>query len=176
MLLRVAAAAIVIAVIGGGALFFLRPSDPGGVSAQPTEAPSPSPTAMSLDAYSAARNAICDRAVADTDPMKARFLDVFDGSLDDTERADWISALEAFHARYVVMIDDLAALQPPAVLAADDADIVQGFRAQTIHIRAIVDALRDHRDSAAHAADAASQPVDDRIVSWELQHGLHHCP
>jgi hypothetical protein len=182
MLLRVAAAAIVIAVIGGGALFLLRPSDVPGVGVQPTMEPSPtlstspSPSAMTVEAYVAARNEICDLAAREIDPYKERFVGKFDGSLTDAERADWVAALESNLTRYEVMIDDLASLEPPAVLAADDADIIETFRQQAVQVKLVADALRDKRDSDARAADRASEPLGDRILSWELQHVLHPCP
>jgi hypothetical protein len=178
MLLRVAAAAIVLAVIGGGALFLLRDPDLPGVGAQPTSAPSPSPStaAMTLEAYVAARNAICDQAVKDTDPYKQRYVGVFDGTLNDVDREDWVAALDATVARYLLMIDDLAALEPPAVLADDDSDIVEAFRQQAVRIQAVADALREKRDADALAADTATEPTGDRIASWERQHVLHNCP
>jgi hypothetical protein len=162
MLLRVAAAAIVLAVIG----------------AQPASAPSPSPytAAMTLEAYVAARNAICDQAVKDTDPYKQRYVGVFDGTLNDVDREDWVAALDATVARYLLMIDDLAALEPPAVLADDDSDIVEAFRQQAVRIQAVADALREKRDADALAADTATEPTGDRIASWERQHVLHNCP
>ena len=178
MLLRVAVAAIAIAVIGGGALFLLR--DPGlpGVGVQPTVSPSPSPsaTAMTVEAYVAARNAICDQAVSDTDPLRPRFLGVFDGSLSDSQRADWVAALEAFIARGAVTIEELDRLEPPAALAEGDAEIVQAYRDQLENVQAVLDGLRDGRDADAYAADMASEPVNDRITRWERQHVLHHCP
>jgi hypothetical protein len=182
MLLRVAAAAIVIAVIGGGALFLLRPSDVPGVGVQPTMEPSPtvsaspSPSVSSVEAYVAARNAICDSAVRDTDPYKERYVGVFDGSLSDADRADWVAALDASHARFVLMIEQLDALEPPAVLAADDADIVEAYRQQVVLVKQVADRLRDHRDADAAAADLATEPLGDRIGNWEREHVLHNCP
>ena len=183
MLLRAAAAVIAVAVIGGGALFLLRSPDAPGVAGQPTPSPtpttapspSPSPAAMTVAAYVTARDAICDQAVADTDPLKARFGEV-GGTLTPAERADFVAALDAFHARYLLMIDDLAALDPPAVLAADDADIVDAFRQQADDVQTIADALREQRDADAKAAELATEPVGDRVTNWELQHALHNCP
>jgi hypothetical protein len=174
MLIRAAAAAIAIAVIGGGALFLLRAPTVPGVAAQATPSPSPSP--MALADFVAARNAICDQAVTDTDALKARFVGVFDGSITAAQRADWIAALEAFRARYDPMIRDLAALEPPTVLATDDEQILQDLRSQSGKIQTVIDALREHRDADAQAADSAADPFGTRVERWESEHVLHHCP
>jgi hypothetical protein len=184
MLLRAAAAAIVIAVVAGGALFLLRSPSAPGVGAQPSAvpspsaiaSPSPSSTPTPLAAYVAGYDSACERADAATRPLRARFLDTFDGSISETQRADWSDALQQFHDRVVEAVAELDGLTPPADLAVGHAQTVQDYRDQLALIQAIVDALRDRRDADAQAADRATNPIGDRIATWETQHLLNHCP
>lgn len=179
MLLRVAAAAIVIAVVAGGALFLTRGPEAPGIASQPTPSPSatpsPSPSTMSVDAYVAAYNAACDRATADTDPLRSRMPDGYD-SITDAQRAEWTEAIQQFHDRAIQAVDELDRLTPPAELADGHARTVQDLRDELALVQGIATALEQHRDADAKDADLATEPFDDRITNWENQHVLHHCP
>jgi hypothetical protein len=180
MLFRAAAAAIVIAVVAGGALLLLRgPASPGVASlptASPSPIPSPSPSPMSLDAYVTAYNATCDEAGVATEPLRPRFLERYDGSITDAQRADWTDALVQLHDRTIQAADELAALTPPEALAEGHARTVQDLRDELALVQDVATALREHRDADALAANQATEPLGDRIFNWENQHVLHHCP
>ena len=176
MLFRAAAAAIVIAVVAGGALFFLRGPASPGVASVPTPSPTPSPSPMSLDAYVAAYNAACDAARVATEPLRPSFLERYDGSITDAQRADWTDALIQLHDRTTRAADELAALAPPPEFQDGHVRTVQDLRDELALVQEVSTALRDRRDADALAADQATQPLGDRIFNWENQHVLHHCP
>lgn len=176
MLLRVATAAIVIVLIGGGAMLLLQGTGLPGVAAPPTSAPSPVATPMSVGAYTTAYNAICDEADADTDPLRPRFVGVFDGSISEGQRAGWAGALQQFHDRTLAAADELGALSPPPELADGHYRNVQALRDELDFVQDIAQGLRDHRDSEALAADTATVPLGHQIFDWENEHALHHCP
>jgi len=169
---RVAMAAVVGVLLVGGAFFTVGRADRGvGVPA-----PTPVPTPMSDAAYLAARNAICGDARAALDPLKLRFVDVFDGSLTEEQRQTWLAALVEFRQGYDTMIAKLAALAPPSALAEEHALDVRDFRDESALIGTIVAKLQSQELAAAHVADASTDPISRRIEDWETLHGFAHCP
>ena len=168
----VMAAVLGVLLIGGSVLLSLRP----GPSNIGTPGASPSPSPMSAEAYTTARDRLCRDASTALDPLKARFVGIWDGSLTDAQRQDWIAALETFNAGYDRLIADLDALHPPGDWAQGHADDVRDFRFQRAQIDLVISDLRSHRDADAHVADAATDPVSIRIQRFEAQHALVNCP
>jgi len=185
-MLRAVATILVVAVIGGGALLVLRSSPGGEAGAPPTASPSPSPspsaspsptpTPMTLAAFTAARNAVCSHAAGALNPLKPRFLGIFNDTLTDAQRTDWIAALEQYSAGNQSMIDALVALPAPAELAADNATALRDLQDEEDQIRVVISALKNRQYEEARVADAATDPMGIRISRWETQHALTNCP
>ena len=176
--LRAAAAILVVAVIGGGALLFLRGSpNGGGVGAPPaTASPSPSPSPMSVVAFTAAHNSICSDAAAALNPVKDRFVGVFDASLTEAQRTDWAAALGEFSTGYTSMIGKLTALRPPPELAADHQGDLDDLRAIVPLVDDTAAKLRAGDLVGAQMYDGLTSPYGQRVFDREQRHGFEHCP
>lgn len=127
---------------------------------------------------------ICTAARSTVDPLKARFVQRFDETLTDEERADWVDALESNALQCDSMIHELDALPPPSSLLAEHQANVQQFRDQAILIRSVARLLREvPLDAAAHRelqpAAGVDRTMDDlgqQISHWEKARGLSPCP
>lgn len=168
---RMAALAVVAAVALGGAI--LLAGRGSGVGSQPT--PSPAPTPMTLAAYRSARDAICDAAIADTDPLKTDF-GKFDGPVTASQRAKWIAALRVFAARQDVATDAWSALLPPTTFAEAHADMVVSNRDMSGRVRSIAVDLEAGRDTDALQVDQSTNILNAHIQGIEKTIGLHPCP
>ena len=175
---RALAAAVIAIVAVGAAIFFFRPTPPNVGSASPTPAPpgSPSPVAPTVAEFKMARDAICTAAAAQLDPLKERFVGVYEPSITATERADAIAALEQFAQGYEVMITDLEGLTAPAHLVVGQVTNVTQFRSMLISIEAIIQYLREGDDDAARGVDETTDALNVEILGWEAEYNFQSCP
>lgn len=178
--LLAAAAVVLVAVVGAGWLG--RSTAPSGqvpTSSQPIGSPTPSPSLSSnvtLESYRAARNAVCRAAAQQLNPLKPRFLGVWDGSITPAQRADWVAGLRQFANGYDDMTAGLAEIDAPPDTAKDHAINIGQLRSETSLIRAIASYLEAHQDAQAQGVDQSTDPISQAVASWEQSLGLAQCP
>jgi len=172
----VVAAVVVLAALAGMGAIAAGSRAPDRPAPAPVPTASPSPSPMTFQAFAAARDAICRDAGASLNPLKPRFVGIFNDTLTEAQRTDWIAALEQYSTGNQSMIDNLAALVPPAELAAEQATDLRDLRAEEDQIRIVIDDLRNRHLPEAGAADAATNPIGARVTSWESQHAFVNCP
>jgi hypothetical protein len=170
------AAVVVLAALAGMGTIVVGSRTPDRPVPAPVPSASPSPSPMTFQAFAAARNAICVEAGASLNPLKPRFVGIFNDTLTEAQRTDWIAALEQYSIGNQSMIDRLAALPAPTELAAEQATDLGDLQAEEDQIRIVIDDLRSRHYPEAAAADAATNPMGARVLSWEAQHAFAHCP
>lgn len=178
---RLAAAALVVVVAVGVAFVFFRPtaSDVGSPSPSPqvTAAPTPSEASgVTVAAFKGARDAICSQGQTEKDPLKARFIYLFDPSASDAERADGLVALDAFITLDAGVIDQLAALEPPADLRDSHVENVTQFRDNLTLVRRISSLLHAGDITGAQAVDSSTDDFNQQISTWEQSYNFNNCP
>jgi hypothetical protein len=159
MFAKLAAAAVVLVGIGGGAILALNDSLPSvGASPSPVGPASASPQASVADPigeYRSLRNAVCVKA---TEAVSAVDLGgLYDTTLSAPERA----AVNAEHVKYTDAVEaaaaELAAIDPPAALAAEHwKDVAREESIAALH------GLFDERVAAGDIAGGAA--LDEAIV------------
>ena len=173
-----AAAVVVLAVVGAGWLG--RSTAPSGQPA-PSAAAIPSPTAapssaVTVESYRAARNDVCRAAGQELNPLKPRFLGVWDGSITPAQRADWVAGLRQFANGYDDMTTRLSEIDAPSDIARDHAINIGQLRSETSLIRAIASYLEANQDAQAQGVDQSTDPISQAAASWERSLGLVLCP
>jgi hypothetical protein len=174
--LAAAAAIFLVAVVGAG--WIGRVSAPAGGTAVPTPVTTSTPTLSphTFESYATARNDVCRGAAEQLNPLKPRFLGIWDGSITPAQRADWVAGLRQFASGYDDMLARLDQLNPPSDTAKDHAINLGQFRAETSMIRAVASDLEANLDAQAQGVDQATDPISSSIASWEQRMGLSPCP
>jgi len=177
------AAAVIGAVLIGGAIFFLKGAPNGNVGATPTPgaseaAPSATPDAVAdLIAYRSARDQICEAAWPARNATDERVGEgLYDPSISDAERSVKIDAIEDQINDITAFVNQLDALPVPASLATDEAATMARYRDTIEVIKQIVEHLRAGDLVAAEAADNAIVPLSAGIQDFERQYQLSACP
>ena len=174
--LRVAVAAIIIAgaAIGGGLIG--RATVGPTPAAHPTPSPSSAASAGTLEAYRAARNALCEQAMLDNEPNAARYDRLWESGATAAQIAEGIQGIKDYTDLARALVDDLEALVPPS-------DLIDGHRAYLTRYRdnrtllLYENTLLESGDMAgAQAVDVATNPIADQMGAFENQHTLSHCP
>lgn len=175
---KLATAAAVVAVAVVGAALLGRATAPANFGGQPSIATTPSPTAatVTLEAFRNARDEICNRYVAATDPLRPKFENLYDPADTPSERAPKIAALDDFATQYDLMIEELATLDAPPEIAEDHAATMARFDAVASLIHGIVERLNDGDLAGAESRDLATNPIANQIVAFETQYTLVGCP
>jgi hypothetical protein len=173
--LLAAAAVILVAVAAAGWI--------GRTTAAVGDTPRPAPTAgasasaaPTLESYRQARNVICNAASARLNPLKSRFLGIWNGSITPAQRADWVAGLTTFTHGYEQLATDLDGLAPPPDLAAGHAANVSGLRDLTSLIQSVAADLAAGKDAQAQGVDQAINPLGARGATWETSLNLAPCP
>jgi len=187
-LTRLATIGVIAAAAIGGSLFLLGRAPSVGVDPTPspvpsvtatvpaTAEPSGTPDPSNMAAFRTARDFICTHAAVEADPLKERFVGIFDGSLTQAQRDDWIAALESFAAIQGDAIDEIAALTPPAEIVDANAENITVFRDMNARILAIAAHLRAGDDASALEVDTSTNHLNDLISDFEVRNGLVRCP
>ena len=177
------AAAVIGAVLIGGAIFFLKGAPNADVGASPTPgaseaAPSATPDALAdLRAYRSARNQICLAAWPARNATDERVGEgLYDPSISAAERATKVDAIEDQINDITAFVNQLDALPVPAALATDEAATIARYRDTIELIKQVVDYLRAGDLVAAEAADNATAPLTVGIEGFERQYQLQPCP
>lgn len=172
------AAAFVVVLLGGA--YLGRITATPGVGSQPSPVPSaPAPTedaGAALAAYRAARDAICTRYTAELEPLHAGFADIFNPDLTPSERASKAAALETFAQGYQRVTDELAALEPPPLVARDHFVDVAKHEDLLGLINAALARLAAGDLAGAEAVDRATDGIAADIGQFELRNQLVPCP
>lgn len=177
-LAKLAAAAVVVVALGGGALIAFNGNGPVvGASPSPGAPASASPAASATDpiaAYRTARNAVCLKARQAVTAVDLGGL--YDTTLTAAERA----AVNAEHVTYTQAVEtaavELAALQAPPEIAAEHwKDVAREETLAALH------GLFDERAAAGDIAGGAA--LDEAIVragegrpAFEEANNLFGCP
>jgi hypothetical protein len=147
------------------------PTAPAAVEASPD-----APPAVTGAAYATARDAVCRSASAAAEPIKARLGPLYEPDSTEAQRSDAIAAVRSYADLADGIIADLAALEVPPELVAEDAASVAQYRDILILIRASL-ALHDKgRTAEAIAVDLATDGIGAQITRFEQRHGLWPCP
>ena len=169
-----------LTVVGVGAVAVgSRPSTTTPVQPAPT-APalandSPSPT-MSLNPYRAARNEICDAAIAEKGPLAARYGLLYDGGATAAQQADGVAALEALTSLNDRVTADLMALPVPDDIRNDHVANVTQYRDVTTLIRHSLSLRSQGKLVEAAAVDESTNLIADQIAEFEANYNLRPCP
>ena len=177
--LRLAGLAAVVAIALVGGAYIGRATAPGGVGGQPNPAATASPSddaSPAVDAFRATRNAICARYGTEIGPLNEEFRDLYDPDLTAGERAPKVAALETFIQQYERMIDELAALEPPAILARDHSMNIAKFEDLASMVNAILARVADGDLVGAEGIDLATEGVAADIEQFESRNVLEPCP
>lgn len=175
------AAAVIGAVLVGGAIFFLRGAPATDVGASPTPSLTASATpdaASELAAYRVARNAICEAAAALPPVPNAElweFDTVYDPNRSAEDRAASIVVGGAIADRWEAWVDQLDALTAPPQVAAEHIAYVAHYRDFIQLIRSELVYLADNRVAEAKALDGALAPVGDDLQEFERKYQLSPC-
>jgi hypothetical protein len=173
---RLVAAAVAIAILVGGVLV-LRPTNQpsiGGPSPAPTlaQSPSPSPTdaLAALQAYRAARDAICIPASQQLATLNA----AGDAAKTPAEHADVVAQIIVLGTTEA---DQLAALDPPAAVAGEHAADVLRHRDSLALLAQIEDLLRNGKTAEADAVDhALGAALSSQEEAFQHKYSLADCP
>jgi hypothetical protein len=169
----VAAAAIAIAVIAVGGAVLLRPtsqSNVGGPSPTPTIAPSATDAVESLQAYRAARDAICVPA----SQQLAALNTAGDAAGTPAEHADVVAQIIVLGTTET---DRLAALEAPPALAEEHAADVQRHRDSLALLGQIEALLREGKTAEADAVDQAlGAALSSEEEAFQQRYSLADCP
>ena len=169
-----------LAMLGIGAVTVgSRPS-----TTTPTPAVTKAPAAVEASAspvvngaaYATARDAICKAAVTEAEPIKARYMPLYEPGSTDAQRSDAIVAVREFAVLADGFVAELAAMDVPPELVAEHAASVANYRDILILIR---ESLKHHdkgQTAEALAVDLATNGIAAQINSFELRHGLIACP
>jgi hypothetical protein len=177
----VAALAIVILVVGGGAAWLGR-STAGNDRSAPTQAPASAPPTSSptvhgptLGSYRAARDAICK-------PLNTQLIAVNAAGSSfhpDTTPSDLPKAVA--NLQQVIAIGEqeilaLAALTPPDTLAADHATDVTHHRDSLTVLEQALAKLQTGKTAEANAISDATTPLSSLEEAFEAKYTLAGCP
>ena len=170
------AAVLIVALLGAGIAG--RASAPsGGVGAPGVPTPTDSPTAgVTIEAFRAARNAVCSRYVQQAEPLKAQLDGVYDGLTTAAARGARQAVLDDFAALYQSMVADLRALEVPKDLQADHGANIAGFEDVRALLVQISDLVGQNKLAEASALDQATDPISLRIEGFEKEQFLQGCP
>jgi hypothetical protein len=177
---RLVAATVILglAVVGGG---LVGRSTSGMAAPEPTT-PSPSavPTAnrstVTLDAYRAARDAVCVSLTATATPLKDHLPGIYDVSTTPDLRGAKIIALTEFVALQRDLVARLEAITPPDALVAEHAANVEHERDILIILTSEIGLLQPGRLAEAQAVDKTTDPIGLQVAAFEQKYGLSRCP
>ena len=172
--LALMAAALVVAVVGGAVIGRMTTSGGSGAPA-PAATPSGAPVDPMVQ-YRIERDEICERYVAETDPLRPQFEDLYDQEESISERAPKVAALDAFAAQYDLMVDELAELDAPPQIAADHSAAVARYDAVASLIHGIVERLNAGDLAGAESLGLGTDPIGIEIEQFERNYGLVGCP
>jgi hypothetical protein len=176
-LTRLVAAMIAIAIVAVGGVVLFRPGgqpNVGGPSSAPTIAGSPSPSPMdalaALQAYRAARDAICVPASQQLVTLNA----AGDAATSPAEHADVVAQIIVLGTTET---DQLAALKPPPALAEEHAADVLRHRDSLALLGQIEGLLRQGKMAEADAVDQAlGAALSSQEETFQQRYSLADCP
>lgn len=179
----VAAAAIMIVAIVGAGWLGRSTAGVGQTSPSPTPlgttasaSPSPASIGTSLEAYRAARNAICTEGVRAKSQLSPRYARIFDSGASASQRADGIDALESFVSLAEGVNDQLAVLDVPTDLQSAHQANLTRFRDVAALIRHEIGLLRAGKLDQARAVDESIDTLIPPISLFEQENRLVGCP
>ena len=174
---RIATAAAVLSVALVGAAFVGRMTVTPGVGGFPTTAPSvtPDPNGAFI-AYRDARDEICERYVATTDPLRAQYQDPYAEGDTPEDRAPKVAALTTFAFQYDRMLRELAELDAPEAIAREHAADLARLEAVAGLLHGVIDRLNAGDLAGARSLDEATDPINREIARFETRNVLSHCP
>lgn len=181
------AAVLIVALLGAG--FVGRATGPSGNVGAPgqqtqTTTPLGSPsgaasapaTGVTIQAYRAARNAVCSRYVRQAEPLSAQFDGLYDAATSDTERSAKRAALDDLTALYDAMAIELLAVEAPSNLQAEHAANVAGFQDIRAILVQVSDLIGQGKLAEASALDQATDRIGSRVAAFERQQFVTACP
>ncbi len=172
-----AAGVAIVAIALGAGLIGRSTADGGAPHSTPVPATaSPASPEQEIARYRLERNLICAAALLEKDPLIERYDRVYAPDATDAERRDGIGALESFVELADRVSEDLAALDPPAVIADGHAAYLSQYRDMTSLIRHVVELLRAGRIEEASAVDRAIDVLNPDLEGFERANQLTACP
>jgi hypothetical protein len=176
--LLVAAAAIVLAVIGaawvGRTTTSVGSGPPGSPGVQPSftlsesASPAAASPAVTLSEYRSARNAVC-AGFASRSPI----VDVPNWAADPSGA---IAFLQGVSARGDELISSLEALPAPPEIRDEHLENLQAGRDTVSLIRHEIELLQAGKVVEAQAVDAATGPISETFQAFERKYSLDPCP
>lgn len=158
------------------ALASSTPSPTGSAEASSGPGLSTGAPTLSMDEYRLARDAICARGMTAKAPLSDSFGLAIDPAASDARRAEGMKALESFVTVADGVADELEALTPPSVVAAEHFANVQQYRDVTTIIRYELTLLRAGKISEGTAVDLLTDEINKGVVAFEARNFLVECP
>lgn len=175
---RLAAVLAIVLVAAVSVGWLGRSSGVGAPAATPSAAPtSPASTAsaVTLESYRAARDAICNPARAQAIALNGQ-LDALHPADSAADLATSVAVLEQITSLGPPVIDRLAALTPPPALTADHAADVTHHRDSLAIMLEGLSKLRAGQVAEANAIGDATNALSALEESYERENGLADCP
>jgi hypothetical protein len=170
---RLAAAAVVVALVIGGALFALRPSSDVGVTSTPSSpgssaaGPSASDATAALAAYRTARDAVCT-PLSSASPIP--------GADPKVDPSGAVAALRAVVSRGTDEVNRLQAIQAPPDIAAEHLANVQTLRDVLALLGHEIDLIQTGKVDESITVDEATGSLSNLFQQFEAKYGLQPCP
>lgn len=182
--LLVAAAVLVVAVVGAGLVGRMTASSgtlpPAG--SVPSATPTPSAPSAAADpaaamvVYRTARDAICLSYQTRGDRLKGQLNGIYDAATSPADRSAKIAALTQFLALSQTMAGELGSMAVPPAIAADHATNVAEIRDVNQLIAQELLLLRSGQLVGAGAIDASTDPISAAAAQFEGHNNLARCP
>jgi hypothetical protein len=171
-----AMAAVLILALIGAAWIGRSTASVGTSSAQsPASSPAPTQAGVTFAAYKAARDAICTPAIAQVIALNQQAAELH----PDTTPSDipkLAANLQQIIAIGTAATDQIAALEPPASMAAEHQADVYRHRDAIVLLGEAVDQLNAANLTTANAMSDATEPLSRIEEQYEQKYGFAGCP
>jgi hypothetical protein len=137
----------------------------------------PSAPSSALDAYRAARDAICVARAAATPPPNSELWDadkLYDPNMSAADRAKSLEVGRWIAAQWEATAGQLDALTPPSEIAKEHDETVIEYRDNIALLRHEIDLLGQGKYSDARVVDD-SLPDPSKMSAFETKYGLQSC-
>ena len=175
--LAAAAAVILVAVVGAGAVGRLSAPPAGG--SQPTLVPTPAATEdpnAALVAYRGARNEICSDYAATLNPLKQELDGIHDPETSAADRSAKAGTLLTIVTELEAMVAELDGLEAPEAIADGHNAYVTRYQDMTLFIRDMLARVNAGDLEGAAAVDDAINVLNGPMLAFENDNSLDNCP
>ena len=179
--LAAAAAVILVAVLGAGAVGRLSAPPAGGSqpTAAPTLASTPAPTEdqnAALVAYRGARNEICNGYAASLNPLKEQLDGIHDPETSAADRSAKAGTLLTIVTELEAMVAQLDELEAPEAIADGHDAYVTRYQDMNLFIRDMLARVNAGDLEGAAAVDDAINVLNGPMLAFEDDNSLDICP